>query len=89
MLALLVMASPCVQSTPIDQGKPSPCDGIVISVERAKKAIACEREVELRKTFECAPCPSCPTPPEDRSIEYATASFLSGFVLGLLLFLVR
>ena len=89
MLGAVFLAAQCAQSTPIDQGKPAPCDGIVISVERAKKAIACEREVELRKTFECAPCPSCPTPPKDRSIEYATASFLSGFVLGLLLFLVR
>jgi hypothetical protein len=89
MLGAVFFAAQCAQSTPIDQGKPSPCDGIVISVERAKKAIACEREVELRKTFECAPCPACPDPPQDRSVEIASASFVTGLVFGLLLFFAR
>ena len=46
-------------------------------------------EVELRKTFECAPCPSCPEPKKDETVAIATASFFAGFVLGLTLFLVR
>jgi hypothetical protein len=51
MLVAAIIAAPCVQSTPVDAGKPAPCDGILISIERAKAAIACKREVELRKTL--------------------------------------
>ena len=89
MLIAAIIAAPCVQSTPVDAGEPAPCDGILISIERAKAAIACKREVELRKTFECEPCPACPKPTKDRSVEIASASFVSGLVLGLLLFFAR
>ncbi len=89
MLAAIVMAAPCVASAAIDQGETANCDGVLISVKRAKEAIACAREVELRKTFECAPCPACPDPPQDRSVQIASASFVTGLVFGLLLLFVR
>ncbi len=86
---LIALLTSCTISQPIDRGQPAPCDGVLISAERAKQAVADKREVELRKTFECAPCPSCPEPKKDETVAIATASFFAGFVLGLTLFLVR
>lgn len=86
MLAAIIMAAPCTASAPIDAGKVAPCDGVLISATRAQQAIADKREVNLRRTFECAPCPDCP---KDDGMRTAAASFFSGFVLGLLLILVR
>ena len=84
---LIMLLAPCVASAPLDAGKRAACDGILISAERAKSAIKCKREVDLLRTFECDPCPDCPEPVP--YMQVATASFFSGFVLGLLLFLVR
>jgi len=89
MLAVVIMAAPCVSSSALDEGKLAPCDGVLISAKRARQAIADQKELELRKTFECAPCPPCQEPKKDDAFSVATASFFSGFVLGLLLFLVR
>jgi hypothetical protein len=86
---MLILAAPCVASAAIDQGEKAKCDGILISAQRAKEAIACEREVEIRKTFECDPCPACPECDHQPVMQIATASFFSGFVLGLLLLFVR
>jgi hypothetical protein len=86
---MLIIAAPCVASAALDQGQKAECDGILISAQRAKEAVACAREVELRKTFECAPCPACPECDKPETMQIATASFFSGFVLGLLLLLVR
>ena len=86
---LIALLTSCTISQPLDRGQPAPCDGVLISTERAKQAVADKREVELRKTFECAPCPSCPEPKKDETVAIATASFFAGFILGLTLFLVR
>tara|TARA_R100000664_G_C2705506_1_gene104284 strand:+ start:549 stop:809 length:261 start_codon:yes stop_codon:yes gene_type:complete len=86
---MLIFAVPCVASAALDQGEKAQCDGILISAQRAKEAVACKREVELRKTFECAPCSACPECKKTETMTIATASFFSGFVLGLLLFFVR
>lgn len=89
MLTVALLSAPCVSSSALDQGKPAPCDGVLISAERAKEAIACKRELELRKTFECDPCPACPEPEPSRSVQIASASFVTGLVFGLLLFFAR
>ena len=89
MLAVVLLSAPCVSSAAVDQGETVPCDGVLISAKRAKEAIACKREVELRKTFECDPCPACPEPPQDSSVQIASASFVTGLVFGLLLFFSR
>lgn len=89
MLAAVVLAAPCVTSAAVDQGDTVPCDGVLISAKRAKEAIACKREVNLRRTFECEPCPACPDPKPSRSVEIASASFVTGLIFGLLLFFSR
>jgi hypothetical protein len=86
---LILMAAPCVVSAPLDAGQRAECDGILISAKRAQEAVACKRELDLRRTFECDPCPDCPEPKPCEQMQIATASFFSGFVLGLLLLLVR
>jgi len=86
---VLILPAPCIASQAVDQGQPAPCDGVLISTERARQAVADKREVNLRRTFECDPCPACPEPPPDRTKEVASASFFAGFVLGLLLLFVR
>jgi hypothetical protein len=86
---VLILSAPCVVSQAVDQGQPAPCDGVLISAERAREAVADKREVNLRRTFECDPCPACPESPPDRTREVASASFFAGFVLGLLLLFVR
>lgn len=87
--AAMIIAAPCSASAPIDEGQAAPCSGFIISTERAKEAISCKRELNLRKTFECDPCPACPNPQKDETVAIATASFFSGFVLGLLLLVIR
>jgi len=89
MLAVVLLSAPCVSSAAVDQGETVPCDGVLISAKRAKEAIACKREVELRKTFECDPCPACPEPAPDRTVQIASASFVTGLIFGLLLFFSR
>lgn len=89
MLAVVLLSAPCVSSAAVDQGETVPCDGVLISAKRAAEAIACKREVELRKTFECDPCPACPEPEPSRSVQIASASFVTGLVFGLLLFFSR
>tara|TARA_R100000664_G_C2645838_1_gene68691 strand:- start:133 stop:402 length:270 start_codon:yes stop_codon:yes gene_type:complete len=89
VLAAVLLAAPCVTSAAVDQGDTVPCDGVLISAKRAREAIACKREVELRKTFECDPCPACPEPAPDRTVQIASASFVTGLVFGLLLFFSR
>ena len=89
MLAVVLLASPCVSSAAVDEGDTVPCDGVLISAKRAREAIACKREVELRKTFECDPCPACPEPEPSRSVQIASASFVTGLIFGLLLFFSR
>lgn len=86
---MLVLAVPCVVSVAIDEGERAKCDGLLISAERAKAAVACKRELEIRRREKCAPCPTCPACKQPPTMEIATASFASGFLLGLLLFLVR
>ena len=86
---MLILSAPCVVSVALDQGQKAKCDGILISAERAKSAVACKRELEIRRDFKCEPCPSCPDCKQPPMAKIASASFLSGFVLGLLLFLVR
>ena len=86
---MLILAVPCVASSAINQGQKAACDGILISAQRAKAAVACKRELNILRTFECDPCPAGPDCPKSETMKIATASFLSGFVLGLLLFLVR
>ena len=89
MLAVVLLSAPCVSSAAVDQGDTVPCDGVLISAKRAREAVACKREVELRKTFECDPCPACPQPKPSRSVQIASASFVTGLVFGLLLFFSR
>jgi hypothetical protein len=86
---VLILPAPCVASQVVDQGYPAPCDGVLISAERARQAVADKREVNLRRTFECDPCPACPELPPCKTSEVASASFFAGFVLGLMLLLVR
>ena len=86
---MLIFAAPCVASAALDQGQKAQCDGILIRAQRAKDAVACKRELNLRRTFECEPCPACPECEQPQTMKMVTASFFSGFVLGLLLFLVR
>jgi len=83
---MLIFAAPWIASAAIDQGQKAHCDGVLISAQRAKEAVACKRELNLRRTFECQPCPDLP---EDRTTQIASASFAAGLVLGLLLLLVR
>ncbi len=86
---MLILAAPCIASAAIDQGQKAECDGVLISAQRAKEAVACKRELNLRRTFECDPCPACPEPKPSRSVEIASASFVTGLVFGLLLFFSR
>lgn len=86
---MLILLAPCVVSAPLDGGTKAPCDGILISAQRAREAITCKRELKLRRAFRCDPCPACPEPEPCQTATTVAASFLSGFVLGLLLFLVR
>ena len=86
---MLIVAIPCVVSSAINEGEKAECDGLLISAQRAKEAVACKRELDFRRTFECDPCPKCPECPESETMKIATASFFSGFVLGLLLFFAR
>lgn len=86
----LALAAPCVASAPLDAGQTAACDGVLISAARARRAVADAREVELRRQHECPAVPACPEPPTvDSHVTVATASFFTGFVLGLLLFLAR
>ena len=86
---MLIIAAPWVASSAINEGDKAACDGLLISAQRAKEAVACKRELDVLRTFECDPCPECPECPESETIKIASASFFSGFVLGLLLFLMR
>lgn len=86
---MVLLAAPCVSSAPIDKGNVAPCDGVLISAARARQAIADKREVNILRTFDCDPCPACPDPPKDDSVKIASASFATGFVLGLLLLVMR
>jgi len=89
VLALALLAAPCVSSAPLDAGQVAECDGVLISAARARQAVADKREVNILRTFDCDPCPDCPDLPKDDSVKIASASFVSGFVLGLLLLVMR
>tara|TARA_R100000664_G_scaffold30464_1_gene43063 strand:- start:7730 stop:7990 length:261 start_codon:yes stop_codon:yes gene_type:complete len=85
---MLILAVPCVVSVALDEGQKAKCDGILISAEKAKEAVACKRELNIRRTFECDPCPACPESKQQPTLTIASASFFSGLVLGILLFFV-
>ena len=86
----LLLAAPCAASVPLDAGQRAGCDGVLISADRAKRAVADAREVKIRRQHACPACPACPEPQSvEGEIATASASFVAGLLLGLLLVFVR
>lgn len=42
-LALVALLSPCVNASPLAEGAPAPCDGILWGVQQSKAALDCAR----------------------------------------------
>ncbi len=89
LIVAMLIAAPCSSSAPIDEGKPAPCSGLLISVERAKAAIVCKRSLAVLSEHRYEACLPCPKTDDAEMIKIASASFFTGFILGLLLLVVR
>jgi hypothetical protein len=80
MLALLLLASPCLEATAIDQGQSAACSGVLITTAQAKKMVTCSIELKAWKDHPCPPCPPCAKQRPDNK----TSWFLGGALVGTL-----
>jgi len=80
-LSVALLGAPiCERAQPLDAGRLSPCDGVLVTAEQVRSAIICREELRLRRS---SVCPSVALEPSGDAWWPLIASALSGLALGL------
>ena len=81
---LLLVASPCVQATPLQVGTTAPCTGVLLAPHQVKQALEDRKEAKLRRMFKCPECPACAPcvhPPKPNVVTWALGGFVGGVII--------
>lgn len=84
MLALILLASPCSQASPIDAGEVANCSGILATTKQIKEAVITKQRLKALEAIPCPVCPPCLSCPKERPQRLTPWIFGSAFAGGLI-----